>query len=872
MIQLKNLKAYFGLGFTPWNQEVDENWRKINDHMASIICFGPPMPFADIPFPRQIGIAFLQPGGEYYVYDYETEGAPPVSRIYQSKKGLIASDGTFMYLNNGSGWETYAKNTAVQQTFLISSGAPVSAPIPAARQVSAVQLLSNGTYETYEVPLGELLPSAKLNPAKKGLVASDGKFIYVNTGSNWVLYPEASTAPAPYVVTPIFTNAIPEIINKGEIDGLFSGANFSDTNLPEVDASFISPAYHGSHWIFAYMSLAVTYNDIDYMIKAVKTIDKQFSVADPIFGWRSNGTGWDDSIIETGVLGTAISHFCRLVYYEPLFYGFKSKADDYVSRLVPLIKQYDIGWLENSPEIAGNPDFYVYMEPPGVAGDKPTIQYGPGALVMLNQGLSLLATMWNITKYQKMAGKPVDQDFVHKFESGISYLKSCFRLESDPSLGEVYSWNYTGLRTQQIIEDSGHGGQDIYFYNLAAKSYPLIFTAVDTQRLARTTKRMLAINGDVYFRVDGTEPTQLPYNKVNLGYDWIDFSFIDAQVLERIIPAINQIVYTGGARFFRAAADILRVKAGVKFFEPDDPLPRQNSVFITPQFSSTPPVKHPSIRTTTSTVYVANANPVTNTIRFDFDRKTTSPGKIKLSLRIASLGTAEDLAVIQQNSVYLKFSTGGTPDHPLLINTVGGAEKTGLDVPIGVNYVDVEINIPSQVSYVVSLTPEKNFSGLNSEVSSSVDKNELVVITGFSDVTPVVYNQFPAGLARSSNYRAYHVLNFSALNVLPLTFKVDFSTTSGDAVMGRDLDFYYTQDDGTTFPAEWAQLNPPNVIGTMPQATVTLPAFQRAGASFSVVLKSNPAATQVGNYQIKITPVTGFATATLGFATGLVPL
>lgn len=297
--------------------------------------------------------------------------------------------------------------------------------------------------------------------------------------------------------------------------------------------------------------MAKTYGDTKYMDWSVRTIDSWFNQSAQQ-GWVIPGNQAQTQL-ETGVIASAIAQFALLSWTDNRFAQYRTQADAYVTKLIPMLKYYDIGWIDGAP-YAGSPSFWRYMN-----GGTP---YGAASLLMYNQGAIMAHAMLLITDIQKIKGQTPDAAFLDKANKAAAYFKTFAK-----NVSGAYVWNYSGsVINGEPVEDNDHGHLDLRMLVAAKKHNIGGITDADIALLGGTLAKVIGSGGIAHF-VDGTGATSDAWSKVAVAIDWIDLAENNPALLDKVVSAYNQngMQNNLGSRFFLGMAELQRVKAGVRF-------------------------------------------------------------------------------------------------------------------------------------------------------------------------------------------------------------------------------------------------------------------------------------------------------------------
>lgn len=128
------------------------------------------------------------------------------------------------------------------------------------------------------------------------------------------------------------------------------------------------------------------------------------------------------------------------------------------------------------------------------------------------------------------------------------------------------TWKYSGaVATPDRIEDIDHGHLDLSLLNAGWRFGVGGLTREDLQALANTLRLVLsgeAGDGDVSIRVDGTGLPPGNWERLPVGYDWIDLAEVDPALFDRIVGVYNRnLSKPGSARYYLGWAEIQRLRA-----------------------------------------------------------------------------------------------------------------------------------------------------------------------------------------------------------------------------------------------------------------------------------------------------------------------
>lgn len=295
--------------------------------------------------------------------------------------------------------------------------------------------------------------------------------------------------------------------------------------------------------------MAKTYGDTKYLDNAVKTIDFWFAHSDTPQGW---GAFLDppDMMLDTGVIAQAVTIFSYVVWNDPRFVAYRPKADSYIAKLEPMLHTYDAQWVDKAP-YAGSPGFYRYATCGGLCD--------PRSLLMYNQGATMAKALLLIDRVKRLKAQTPDPGYLQKAGAAAAYFKTFARLN-----GGAYVWDYGGARTGTGIEDTNHAHLDLSLLVWARTFGIGGITDADMQRLAATMQSVLngaAGPNDVSQAVDGSGLPASNWDRVFIGYDWIELADYDPTLFDKTVRIFNAYMANpAGSRFYLGWAEILRKK------------------------------------------------------------------------------------------------------------------------------------------------------------------------------------------------------------------------------------------------------------------------------------------------------------------------
>ena len=327
-------------------------------------------------------------------------------------------------------------------------------------------------------------------------------------------------------------------------------------------------SWQAHYWLRAYVTMARAFKDTKYLDKSVTLIDflldnrdkvryaggKIDVSTDPYYsaplyflnhrdaaspGWRLwvNNDHWRIQTLDDGHITHSIMRFVDLVYNNPDFSSYQTKAVQYLAAVEEIVLSHDEVFAYNL--VQGIPGSYYYPNPDGTGLYTGTVPFNHNATM----GVTLLLL-------DKAKGTTVHRS---KAQAILGHLKNSLRLQSNDS----YVWDYHPQKPDKGIEDISHAHMDISFVLLAYKQ-GLDVTEQDMKRFANTlTKNMYLGNGDVAYSVDGLEPNSSG-RYYPVGYDWIDLAEFDPSILDIAKEVYNKYYSNPSwSRPFQGWAEIL---------------------------------------------------------------------------------------------------------------------------------------------------------------------------------------------------------------------------------------------------------------------------------------------------------------------------
>jgi hypothetical protein len=252
-------------------------------------------------------------------------------------------------------------------------------------------------------------------------------------------------------------------------------------------------------------------------------------------------------MLDTGVIAQAIMYFVYEVWDDPRFASYRPTADQFLAQLEPIVYSYDYEWVDDPP-VCGCPGFYIYASCGGLCST--------GSLLMYNQGATMAKALLLIDRVKRLKNETPDPALLHKADASAAYFLQFVRLS-----GEAYDWDYGGC-LEGGMEDIDHAHLDLSLVIWAKKFDLGGLTTTDMTRLAGTMHKVLSSDADpndTSATVDGLGVPQSNWDRVPVGFDWIDLTEYDPTLLDGTIQIYNtHLTDETGSRFFLGWAEILR--------------------------------------------------------------------------------------------------------------------------------------------------------------------------------------------------------------------------------------------------------------------------------------------------------------------------
>lgn len=394
--------------------------------------------------------------------------------------------------------------------------------------------------------------------------ASDNGAVYSVVVSNGVGSITSNDAVLTINTTPTATATLgghctahavtPAIATKAAWDAKFTARYGS--GLPDLDGKDETFAWHGHYWLRAYVSMADTFGDSRYLDRAVTTIDHMLANTDGTFGWNGDPIGGSQRLLDTGMIAHGIMYFVYLVWNDPRFVAYRPKADQYLPRMETIVRSYDFQWVDNPP-VADSTGSYIYATCGGGSS-----LCSSQALLMYNQGATMVKAGLLIDRVKRLKAQTPDPVYLRRADAVAAMFPRFAKLEYG-----FYTWRYGGCRTDiagpfgSLIEDTNHSHIDLSLLVWANRFRLGGIDAKVMNGLTGTLDRILTGAGtnNVARHVDGTGAPTNDWDRLPIGYDWIDLAQTNPAVLDKVIRVYNQhLADDTNSRSMLGWAEILR--------------------------------------------------------------------------------------------------------------------------------------------------------------------------------------------------------------------------------------------------------------------------------------------------------------------------
>jgi hypothetical protein len=212
----------------------------------------------------------------------------------------------------------------------------------------------------------------------------------------------------------------------------------------------------------------------------------------------------------------AIMEFVDLAYTDARFSSYKSRAAAYVSKVRETVNMHNSSFVYD--RFSGIPGSYYWPDSDGTG-----LYSTP---LPVNQNGIMAATLLVLEHIEGAV-----PEYRRKAEAVLGYWKMHVWLTDN----NAYAWEYRIGKSG--IEDFNHGHIDMIFLNTAYR-FGLLKDG-DMRRLTNTfTQELYQGNGEIASKVDGSGG--LDNTPHEAGYDWIDLSEYDGQVLKIVTEVYNK--------------------------------------------------------------------------------------------------------------------------------------------------------------------------------------------------------------------------------------------------------------------------------------------------------------------------------------------
>lgn len=264
--------------------------------------------------------------------------------------------------------------------------------------------------------------------------------------------------------------------------------------------------------------------------------------------WGSSvysGGQWHVWLVHSGILTYPMASFVCLVYENgELHAQYRSKAEEYFSRIQEVIDGFNSEWVQS-----GDEGYYQY--PDGLLkvlqpdNENPLPQHPLPINQYLALGLSMLELGCAADCVRAGSG---GQD-LERAERMARFTRKQLQPGAKP---DTYTWNY-GFGRVAFMEDFSHGALLVMFAALAQR-HGIVFTEADLQILANTFNSIvIQPDGRPSLRIDGTGGSD---DNMDLATGlWLDLAGVDRAIYdhcyEMIVRRGKDIQQLGYARILK---------------------------------------------------------------------------------------------------------------------------------------------------------------------------------------------------------------------------------------------------------------------------------------------------------------------------------
>lgn len=410
--------------------------------------------------------------------------------------------------------------------------------------------ITNATTTSYSIPVTSL---ADDGVAYSVVVSNRAGAV---TSGDALLQVETAPAPATATLGGRCTRhgVTPALSTKAAWDAKFSARYGSQ--LPGLDGSDETFAWHGHYWLRAYVSMADTFGDTKYLDWAVKSIDHMLANTDGTYGWNGDPIGGSQRLLDSGMISHGIMYFVYLVWNDARFSAYRAKADQYLARIDTIYRSYDYQWTDR-PGLSTSTGSYIYATCGGGSNLCST-----SALLMYNQGATMVKAGLLIDRVRRLKGQTPDPIYLKRADAVAAMFPRFATLEYG-----AYKWRYGGCRSDiagphgSLTEDTNHSHIDLSLLVWANRFQLGGIDAKVMNGLIGSLDRILSGAGsdNVALHVDGTGAPGSDWDRMPVGYDWIDLAQTSPAVLDKIIRVYNKyLADDSGSRAMLGWAEILR--------------------------------------------------------------------------------------------------------------------------------------------------------------------------------------------------------------------------------------------------------------------------------------------------------------------------
>jgi hypothetical protein len=385
-----------------------------------------------------------------------------------------------------------------------------------------------------------------------------------------------------FILLPLFTWAQIGIYTQEDWDNAFASA-FPDQN-PELEITNGDEedrfAWQAHYWLRAYANMAAIYKDEKYINRGFELIDHIFANTDssrlangsisandisyeesplPYYqayycskvnysdncsaidtainswispGWRRMFNGqYRVEVLNDGMILQGIVRFLSVVLAYNEFASFHELAQSYFPAINKIITMHNQNYLLHRQNNVSGSYYYTRTSDPFADWSNPEEDRLYSSPVPYNHSATFGSVLLLMDSLQ--GGVP---EYRAKADSILAYLKNYWRYDNG-----VLQWDYAP-NTPSVggIEDFGHGHIDVGFLYLQYIRGGNISLNEMNAIAAIIPEKVYAGNGELYVEIDGSGGIAPNYKNCEIGYDWLDYSEFNEQIMDIAEEVFNK--------------------------------------------------------------------------------------------------------------------------------------------------------------------------------------------------------------------------------------------------------------------------------------------------------------------------------------------